>query len=379
MAVLLTVLLLAPAALGQGTGGLTELERLLQGKVPPHRVVRYAVQDGPSGKTHRTYLLHGQALLTGERIADARVVMDPSTGRPEVALRFDRKGAKLLEELTGKHVKERLAVVLDEEVLLAAIIQGPIRGGSARIAIGARKSYDLLLRETHDLAVALRVGRLPVAVRLKHELGSPVGTGMIFELDAEKAIERRPAESKTREGPESRKKSLRDALVEEGVRVLRVRLEESGLGSVMFEAELSDERDPRHSGRVFLMVPLGVDPLRVISVMTREALLEFRLVDDRSQTIAALAGRLPDGIEMECYRYGGPEGETITSSYLVARDRRRLVDYLHNVPEIESFLRKAEVDQEVASRILGLAGGGIDEEERRQILELATESLGRPR
>jgi hypothetical protein len=57
----------------------------------------------------------------------------------------------------------------------------------------------------------------------------------------------------------------------------------------------------------------------------------------------------------------------------------RLVDFLNNVPEFESFLRKAKVDENIVDRILKLASGEIEEKEKKQILDLAEGSLQKPR
>jgi protein-export membrane protein SecD len=148
---------------------LAGLERLLRGKVPEGREIGFGRKEAQLEVEYRTYYLHSEVALTGDYITDASVRPDPETGQPEVALNFDRTGATKFEKLTGAHVRERMAIVLEGEVSSAPVIQTRIGGGSARITLGATRNYNEALAEAQDLAVVLRAGALPAPVRILEE------------------------------------------------------------------------------------------------------------------------------------------------------------------------------------------------------------------
>ncbi|NMB76153.1 MAG: protein translocase subunit SecD [Myxococcales bacterium] len=146
-----------------------EFERLLRGKVPDDREIGYSRTEQQLEVEYRTYYLHREVAMTGDYITDARVQMDPETGHPEVSLTFDRTGAVKFEKLTGAHVRERMAIVLEGEVSSAPVIQQRIAGGRARITLGSTRDYNSALTEANDLAAVLRAGALPAPVRILEE------------------------------------------------------------------------------------------------------------------------------------------------------------------------------------------------------------------
>ena len=109
------------------------------------------------------YLLKKRTLLTGEYIIDARVQIDSQLSAPYVSLSFDRRGARLFEQITGQNIKKRLAIVLDKRVNTAPVIQDRIGGGRAQIT----GSYSM--DEARDLAIVLRAGALPAPVKILEE------------------------------------------------------------------------------------------------------------------------------------------------------------------------------------------------------------------
>jgi len=113
----------------------------------------------------RTFYLQRQAGVTGEYIDNAYVTNDQTTGKPYVAISFNRQGAGIFEDLTGANVARRMAIQLDDKVNSAPVIQEKIGGGSARITLGGYKSYDSMLIEARDLVVVLRAGALPAPIR----------------------------------------------------------------------------------------------------------------------------------------------------------------------------------------------------------------------
>jgi preprotein translocase subunit SecD len=148
-------------------------------QVPSDHQIAYGLheeEDSPS-KKYRTYYLWRKTRLTGEYITDAQVRIDEQKRRPYVSLDFNRPGAKIFEQVTGENVKRRMAIILDDEVNSAPVIQDRIGGGRAQITLGGFKSYDQLLQEAKDLSLVLRAGALPAPILLQEErtVGATLG------------------------------------------------------------------------------------------------------------------------------------------------------------------------------------------------------------
>jgi preprotein translocase subunit SecD len=101
--------------------------------------------------------------MTGEVIADARHRPGQLGEPPYVAITLTGRGAEIFERLTGDHVNERLAIVLDGRVQSAPVIRDRIGGGRAVI------EGNFTLDEARDLAIVLRAGALPAPVRIAEE------------------------------------------------------------------------------------------------------------------------------------------------------------------------------------------------------------------
>lgn len=120
-------------------------------------------------------LLHKQVLMTGEMVKDAQVRIGGDFNEPYVSLDLTGRGAKVFGDITGKHINERLAIVLDDVVRSAPNIQSKILGGSAMI------TGSFTYEEANDLAIVLRVGALPAPVDIVQELtvGASLGQDSI--------------------------------------------------------------------------------------------------------------------------------------------------------------------------------------------------------
>lgn len=105
-------------------------------------------------------LLKKQVVLTGDLLSDAKVNIDSQFGEPYVSLSFNAAGAKLFEEVTGANVKKRLAIILDNTVYSAPVIQEKISGGNAQI------TGNFTMEEAKDLSIVLRAGALPAPMKM---------------------------------------------------------------------------------------------------------------------------------------------------------------------------------------------------------------------
>ena len=141
------------------------VDNALKGKIPRGSEVLYQLNADPStNRTFQTpYLVKKRTLLTGAHLTDARVQIDPQYGDPYVSIDFDRKGARLFEKITEENVRKRLAIVLDDRVYSAPVIQEKIAGGQARI------TGSFTDEEARVLAIALRAGALPAPVEILEE------------------------------------------------------------------------------------------------------------------------------------------------------------------------------------------------------------------
>jgi preprotein translocase subunit SecD len=105
-------------------------------------------------------LLKKQAALTGDLLSEAKVNIDSRFNEPYVSLSFNTDGAKKFEEITGANVKKRLAIILDNAVYSAPVIQEKISGGNAQI------TGNFTMEEAKDLSIVLRAGALPAPLKM---------------------------------------------------------------------------------------------------------------------------------------------------------------------------------------------------------------------
>ncbi len=105
-------------------------------------------------------LVKKEAMLTGALLSEAKVTLDTQFSTPHVSITFNPEGAKRFEEVTGANVKKRLAIILDNTVYSAPVIQEKIGGGSAQIT----GNYGM--EEAKDLSIVLKAGALPAPLKM---------------------------------------------------------------------------------------------------------------------------------------------------------------------------------------------------------------------
>ena len=144
-------------------------------QVPADREIGYEEMQGRGSdgevtpdRYWRTYLLHKRAGLTGEYLQNADQTWDQQTGRPEVSYELDRQGAPLNERLTSENVGRKMAIILDEKINSAPVIESRI-GARGRITLGGFGDPFRLQQEAKDLVAVLRSGALPAPLRKTFE------------------------------------------------------------------------------------------------------------------------------------------------------------------------------------------------------------------
>lgn len=157
-----------------------QLETFLKPHVPQGRELFLEENDigGGSKIQYRSYVLMAATELGGEDVVDAAVVTDGQDfrQRPVVRMNLTGTGGKRFGDLTGAHIGERLAIILDGVVVSAPTIQSRIDGGVATITQGTgdvQKQYE----EANQLSLVLKSGALPatIVVLEERQVGATLG------------------------------------------------------------------------------------------------------------------------------------------------------------------------------------------------------------
>ena len=109
------------------------------------------------------YVVDQVPLMTGEDLRDAQEAFDQTTNAPVVNFTLTIGGAKKFGDITAKNVGKPFAIVLDDKVISAPVIQQPILGGSGQI------SGNFTVQTANDLAILLRAGALPAKLTIVQE------------------------------------------------------------------------------------------------------------------------------------------------------------------------------------------------------------------
>jgi preprotein translocase subunit SecD len=125
-------------------------------------VNRKLVPTRPAPDGQRTwYLVDSQAVIRGADLRDARVGAG-NLQEPVTTFTLSQNAAIRFEQYTQTHINQRSAIVLDNEILSAPVIEEVIRdSGQIR---GART-----VAEAQDLAINLRSGALPAAIEIMQQ------------------------------------------------------------------------------------------------------------------------------------------------------------------------------------------------------------------
>jgi preprotein translocase subunit SecD len=141
-------------------GPLPSAAALLQsfgGSLPPGTtVLKGVVRDVEGVRDTLYYLVRTAPVITGRDIARARPAFDENN-QPAVSVSMTAQGAERLRRATTANVGRQLAIVIDDVVMSAPRIDGPI-SGEARIHGGFTQA------EAADLALLLRAGSFAAPV-----------------------------------------------------------------------------------------------------------------------------------------------------------------------------------------------------------------------
>jgi preprotein translocase subunit SecD len=130
------------------------------GGVLPYGSQLFGTRPDAEGK-REWYLVSGRPVIRGADLRNARVAPGNTEG-PITLFTLTQDAAARFERFTRANINKRSAIVLDQEILSAPVIEDAIRdSGQIR---GARN-----MQEAEDLALNLRSGALPAAIEVIQE------------------------------------------------------------------------------------------------------------------------------------------------------------------------------------------------------------------
>ncbi|MCD8441338.1 protein translocase subunit SecDF [Tenacibaculum dicentrarchi] len=101
-----------------------------------------------------------KATIDGDVISDANQDFD-QLSKPVVSMTMNASGTKKWAKMTGDNVGKFVAVVLDNYVYTAPVVNGAITGGSTQISGGT-----MTVEEAQDISTVLKAGKLPAPARI---------------------------------------------------------------------------------------------------------------------------------------------------------------------------------------------------------------------
>ena len=133
------------------------------GQVPAGTIVLPYAETSARGGPVAKIALQRRTLIRGEQLTNANQAFDPQTNAPIVDFTMDSQGGRAFAAVTQANLGRRFAIVLDNQVISAPVIQSAILGGSGMI------QGSFTVESANQLAIELRSGALPVALKVIEE------------------------------------------------------------------------------------------------------------------------------------------------------------------------------------------------------------------
>jgi preprotein translocase subunit SecD len=157
-------------------GPMSDQAALLQpygGKKPDDMDIVPGPLDASGGSTG-FYLVHHTAAITGRDLRNAKQTLDENNA-PAVGFTLNSEGITKFTRATEANIGRQLAIILDNRVQSAPVIEGRIAQADARI------TGRFTTQEASDLALILRSGALPASLTYleQREVGPTLGADSI--------------------------------------------------------------------------------------------------------------------------------------------------------------------------------------------------------
>lgn len=140
-----------------------EVKALLPEDVKIYFAAKPEIMKDNKGKQYKFYNFYAcrdfQPKLTGEVITDAMATFDQTNNQPIVNMVMNDDGSERWAKITGANIGKRIAVILDDQVYTAPVVQAKIMGGSSQIT-GMENSEEAKL-----LKIVLKAGALKAPVQ----------------------------------------------------------------------------------------------------------------------------------------------------------------------------------------------------------------------
>ncbi|HLJ03752.1 MAG TPA: protein translocase subunit SecD [Solirubrobacteraceae bacterium] len=168
--------------------GVTKAEAQSSGQVlavPRGTVVLQAANASATKKVSfedpsaQFYVLHDHVALFGNEISNPQQSTDPNTGEPDVTFGFNGKGKNEFQKITAAialrgelvstgttQLKQHFAVALDNQLVTVPLIDYKLYPDGIPGDTGADITGGFTIQQAQDLATQLRLGALPVKLKL---------------------------------------------------------------------------------------------------------------------------------------------------------------------------------------------------------------------
>ncbi|MBQ9312698.1 MAG: protein translocase subunit SecDF [Bacteroidales bacterium] len=150
---------------GQNRAEINRLIKKAESKLPKDLLFLWSAKPINKTNEYELYAVHVEKngpLLDGDVISDAKDDFN-QTGSPVVSMVMKDEAARKWAKITGNHVNECIAIVLDSVVYSAPRVNGEIDGGRSEI------SGHFTVEETKDLSNILKSGKLTAPAKIVQE------------------------------------------------------------------------------------------------------------------------------------------------------------------------------------------------------------------
>jgi preprotein translocase subunit SecD len=144
------------------------------GKVPEGKEVAQGAATAGQAAGTSYYLVSETPVITGNDLRNAKSTID-GLGQPAVGFSLNSEGVTKFSRVTSANVGRYLAIILDNRVQSAPVIESPITGADAII------QGTFTQQEVADLSLILRSGALPASLTYMEErsIGPTLGESSI--------------------------------------------------------------------------------------------------------------------------------------------------------------------------------------------------------
>ncbi len=137
---------------------------------PNDVVFAYGIPDMVENKKNKFVAFYAiktegrdKAPVEGEMVTDARNDFNPTSGEAEVTMRMNPAGTREWAKMTTENKGRAIAILLDNTVYSAPMVNEPITGGNSSI------TGKFSPQEAEDLASILKAGKLPAPAKIVQE------------------------------------------------------------------------------------------------------------------------------------------------------------------------------------------------------------------